>query len=369
MENIWFNILIDPMTYWYMLMGVVVITVLYINANASEKQVLFPNTFFALLIAVCAISMMASKPAGFGVSYDRENYAMSVINAGVRPLPEFSLGGEYVFSMYTYICGHIMNYQTWFWLTATIYVMNYFWAARRLSKDNMVVVFVIMLCSISFYAYGVNTIRAGLASSFLILAASYYYKPVVAAGLMFISLCIHTSMSIPIMVMILAYFYNNPKMYIWAWLVCIVLSYYMGSYWEGVFAGYDTLDRTVGYLDNGKLENVGYNRGFRWDFLAYSAVPILLGYIYIYKLEYESKIYSFIYCTYTLTNAFWVLVIRANYTDRFAFLSWMFMQIVMTYPLLDRKVNSTLVAQSRNISYIVVGAFLFGFAIAWKYNM
>jgi surface polysaccharide O-acyltransferase-like enzyme len=36
-------------------------------------------------------------------------------------------------------------------------------------------------------------------------------------------------------------------------------------------------------------------------------------------------------------NAFWILVIRANFSNRFAYLSWFMMALVIIYPLLKKE--------------------------------
>jgi hypothetical protein len=62
--------------------------------------------------------------------------------------------------------------------------------------------------------------------------------------------------------------------------------------------------------------------GFRWDFLLYSALPIFIGWIATYKKSINDKTYSFILHTYIFSNAFWVLINTAAYSNRFAYLSW-----------------------------------------------
>lgn len=83
--------------------------------------------------------------------------------------------------------------------------------------------------------------------------------------------------------------------------------------------------------------NVDYSgfayAGFRWDFLAYSIVPIIIGWFAERKGNIDS-IYKYLLNAYILSNAFWVLVIRAQFSDRFASISWTLYSIVLAYPLL-----------------------------------
>lgn len=41
---------------------------------------------------------------------------------------------------------------------------------------------------------------------------------------------------------------------------------------------------------------------------------------------------------YLLTNTFWILIIRANFSDRFAYLSWFIYSVILLYPLVTRPV-------------------------------
>ena len=66
----------------------------------------------------------------------------------------------------------------------------------------------------------------------------------------------------------------------------------------------------------------------------YSAIPIILGYYITIKRKIENKKYSILLSTYLLANAFWIMVIRAQFSDRFAYLSWFLYPVVLSYPLL-----------------------------------
>ena len=62
-------------------------------------------------------------------------------------------------------------------------------------------------------------------------------------------------------------------------------------------------------------------------------MPILLGYYVVIKRGISDKVYLILLNTYTISNAFWVMIIRANFSNRFAYLSWFMLPIVLAYPL------------------------------------
>ena len=60
---------------------------------------------------------------------------------------------------------------------------------------------------------------------------------------------------------------------------------------------------------------------------------------------------------YILANTFWILVIRANFSDRFAYLSWFIYSAVLIYPLVT---NPKIVQNSSKwVSLIILGLTLF----------
>ena len=75
--------------------------------------------------------------------------------------------------------------------------------------------------------------------------------------------------------------------------------------------------------------------GFRWDFLLYGSVPILEGIYFVFKRKYNNQFYCILLSTYILTNAFWVLINEVPFSDRFAYLSWFMMPVVIIYPILS----------------------------------
>ena len=99
--------------------------------------------------------------------------------------------------------------------------------------------------------------------------------------------------------------------------------------------GFD--DRMSGYLGAQSDEQTMVqfsSTGFRWDFLLYSAVPVLFTWYLTVKRNFEDRAFNIIAITYILANAFWVMVIRASFSNRFAYLSWFLYPLVIAYPLL-----------------------------------
>lgn len=337
----------------------------FINSTPIGNKVLYvPNQKNLLLLVAIVVFSMAAQPIVYwGFENDRGNYALGVINSIHASSPNFSKGDK-VFAFYQFVSGKIINYKTWFYLTAAIYVMNYYFAAKRMAKEYGYVLFLMMLLTFQFMNYGCNTIRAGFAASFLMLSISFVNKPLIMFALMFIAYGCHASMIIPIFALLLAYRIPKNKLFVIGWLACLALSIVLGKYFELLFSNYFA-DARVSYLNNDGSMNVGmiYKTGFRIDFFLYSLWPIVMGYYYIYYRNFKSSFYQFVWRAYLCANAFWLLVIRANYTDRFAYLSWFMFPVLLFYPLIAKQLWPDYTEQRRKLIMLMLmqATYTFGF--------
>ena len=64
---------------------------------------------------------------------------------------------------------------------------------------------------------------------------------------------------------------------------------------------------------------------------------VVVGWFFIFKRGFKDEYYHWIFNTYILTNAFWILIIRAIYSNRFAQLSWFVLPIVLIYPFIKKR--------------------------------
>ena len=106
--------------------------------------------------------------------------------------------------------------------------------------------------------------------------------------------------------------------------------------------------------------------GFRWDFLLYSFMPILLGWYVIFKKKVINSTYQLLLGTYIFANAFWIMVIRAEFSNRFAYLSWFLYPIVLAYPLLKFKLwpktqgQKTAMIMFAHLAFTLIMVFIVG---------
>ncbi len=301
----------------------------------DPKNVGFIN-FSGYLLIVFLILYLGQRPVSGRYFGDMRTYT--------RYFEWYSSGGQIMgskdilFHVYMKGLSYVVTLHTFFTITVAMYVLPLYRISKVFFKQYWFYAFVMFVVSFSFYTYGVNGVRNGAATSMFLLAVSYHRNKVIMAILLFVSTSFHKTMFLPTIAFLITYLYNDPKTYLKGWLFCIPLSLVMGSVWISLFSslGFGD-DRLSGYLNAQSAEGTFSSTGFRWDFVFHSAFAVFAGWYFVYKKNYQDKLYFQLLNTYLICNGFWVLVIRANYSNRFAYLSWFMMGLVIIYPFLKQR--------------------------------
>ena len=237
------------------------------------------------------------------------------------------------------ICNDLgFNSSVWFTLISFIYFGAYLKASNNMSSNCGALIFITFLTAFSTFSYATNTIRSGMSTSLAAAGISYYIfkgrkSKIIACVLFLCSILTHKSSTLPIVCFMVSYYKVSFKMSIYFWLLSILVSLTVGNTLSMLFENLGFDDRMDQYLQATDMTGFAHI-GFRWDFLLYSMMPILLAFYIILKRGIRDKIYEILISTYILANAFWVMIIRAQFSDRFAYLSWFLYPIVLVYPLL-----------------------------------
>lgn len=353
--------------YYHFLLVIVMVTILrLINGSYKPKTNhfgFFLFVFFILLI----IGLRPFDVPGVGRYFgDTNNYYNTFLRFA---------SGQYDKSIYdpafyllTKFCSGIMSGQLYFFILAVLYVLPLYVACRRLSQDYTFLLFLMIITSFLFWANGVNGIRAGIATSFLLLAYSFKDKRLLMLLLLALSITFHRSAILPAGAFVLGLFLRDSRIFIVVWFASIVLSLLFGGFWESFFASFNVGDeRFSSYLTSEVNADLFRYTGFRWDFLLYSFVPVAFGAYFIYKKGYNTSLYIQLFNTYLLANSFWILVIRSNFSNRFASLSWFLIPIIMILPLIEIEIWEK---QWRKVSIILLFNFAFTYFmqinLIWK---
>lgn len=259
---------------------------------------------------------------------------------------------DYLFNYFMMFCSRFMDVRIFFLLLDVLYIIPCFLFSKKYFRRYWFFSMFMFISSFSFWTYGTNGLRNGLATSFFIMGLSVYGKKYWMYFWFILGYFMHASLIIPIAGFVVSGVYKNPKIYLYIWLLVIPISLLGGSSWATLFATLGFEDRTSGYLTNSDQFMKEFSQtGFRWDFLIYSSSAVFAGAYFIFKKKITDPFYIHVFGVYCIANAFWILVITAAFSNRFAYLSWFLMPVIIAYPMFRYKIWKE--------QYKIFGAILF----------
>lgn len=310
-----------------------------ISTNKQSKLLMWVVVLFIGLRPVHAVF---ADTIGYVMRYENE-IAMPASWSEVYYSED--IRNEWLWHFILMACARL-GLPSWCWLTivALGYIGFALWGIKRIFQENHTyIAFLFFISAFSFFSYAVNGLRNGLSFSVVILALTYLdnnKRDLIKFGILsFIAYNIHHSALLPLACMVISHFgLKSTKIAFYVWFLSIPVSLFAHSFFEAILVDLAPDDRLVDNLSaqySGGIDS-GFSRsGFRWDFLLYSVMPIILSYFVVFKNNVTDKTYTLLLNTYLLCNAFWILVIRASFSNRFAYLSWFIYPIVLAYPLLE----------------------------------
>lgn len=339
----------------------------YYSSPGYVLQTKWNDSFWPLVLTIILTFWLGFRPMSW-VFGDTLSYVTTYENL-TNTTYEINWHKEWIWELFQIFCRESgFSARSFLILVEAGYMFFTFWAIKRLLPSHTMLAMLFVYGSLMYFTFGTNGIRNGLACQIVLLAFSYIIekKLVPAIVLFLISFGIHRSTILPIVSILTAlYLIKDPKTAIYFWIACIPMSLVAGGFFEGFFAGLGFDDRmTIYSADNQDMTQFS-KTGFRWDFLIFSTAPVALAWIVIVKKQCKDYIFNLLVITYCLSNAFWILIIRAPFSNRFAYLSWFIMPIVIAYPLInmavwedqDRKTGQILMGYC---SFTLVMQFLWG---------
>lgn len=242
---------------------------------------------------------------------------------------------DVLFHQFMMLCTKFMTAESFFFICAALYIAPLWYLSKKWFGNLWFYSFLMLVGSFSFWVYGVNGIRNGLATSLMLMAFTFIDKKIIMSIFIVLACSFHSTMLLPAVALVLTFLNNKPKIYLAFWLITIPASLVLGGFWESMFAGLGFADDRVSNLTSGNVEGDNFSStGFRWDFILYSFSGVYTGWYFIVKQKFQDVLYSRLLNVFLFTNGIWILVIRANFSNRFAYLSWFMLGIIIIYPFL-----------------------------------
>ncbi len=298
------------------------------------------SNYGIFLYALVFIIVVGFRPVHY-VFGDTVNYAHTYSNYS-QIAERITTSYDSLFYLFMWLCSQYMNVNWFFFIIEILYIVPIVIGCSRLLNNNADIGLLFCFTAFSFFTYGVNGLRNGVALSLVFLAITFLRGSlgniIISIALSLLGIAIHASAALPVVCMLGAYFIKKPKWFFFFWFFSILVSLAAGNTVANLFANLGFDERLSDYILLETDESMFSRVGFRWDFLLYSSVPVFLGWYICIKKRVYDRTYLLLLGTYLLSNAFWIMVIRAAYSNRFAYLSWFLFPVVISYPLLKLRI-------------------------------
>lgn len=339
----------------------------YITSSGNQLQDEVSTPLIPLAISILLVFWIGMRPIS-GVAFgDTANYAMEYANKRVG-IVSMDWHSEWIWQWLMMACkGAGLSVHVFFTIVEAGYILSAFWAVKRFMPSNPMLGMLFVWASLMFFTFGTNGLRNGLACHLILLAISFLYDSKYTVGIILclVAFGIHRSVMLPITMSLVSLFLiRSPQWVIYFWIASIGVSLVAGNAVTSFFSSLGFDDRMSSYAMRGDMSQ--FSRiGFRWDFLLYSAMPIWMAWYVCVKRQIRENWYNALCVTYCLCNAFWVMVIRSSFSNRFAYLSWFLYPIIVAYPLVNLPVWAEQNRNSGIILLVYCGFTLFMQIIFW----
>lgn len=328
------------------------------------------GTAVCFIISLILIFWLGYRPISGAYFGDTANYALEYAVYDYT-FSEIDWHAEWVWTLLLYVCQKIgLDIHQVFTIVEAGYILSILWAVKKLTPRNVMLAMIFVFASLSFFTFGVNGLRNGLACHLICLGLAFLLEGNYLVGVLIYltAFGIHRSSMLPIAASVAGILvWKKPQFTRYAfyfWAASILVSLVAGGAVTNFFSSLGFDDRMSGYADDADADTFSHT-GFRWDFLLYSAMPVAMSYFVIFKRKVSDNWYNVLTITYLLCNAFWIMVIRASFSNRFAYLSWFLYPLMIVYPLSNLPLWEDQPKKSSLILYAYTGFTLFMALIYW----
>ncbi len=299
------------------------------------------SNIFSFIIILLVITYIGTRPIW---CYSDTGLYTTIFNLVKNGVWSTVYGGqnETFWLFIEYLCIKHTTASNWLLIISIFYVTGMCWAAYRWMPKHLFFAIIFLFTAFSFWGYATNGIRHGMATSLAMLGLSFLTGKknlLVGYSFLLLSILTHNSCALIAIMATISLFFKSTKRSINIWFLSIILGLLFQSQFKSLFAETISDDRLTNYVMNMDASVDVFNEtGFRWDFILYSSMPILLGWYTLIKKRITDVTYTFLLNTYIYTNSFWILINTTAFSNRFAYLSWFLYPILLAYPLVKFRI-------------------------------
>lgn len=323
---------------------------IYVNGVVNLRLVLF---FIFCLYFVGYRQWWIEDVFGDSIRYGKAYLEFSLYKSW-----DFETYKEYGFWLLTYLCRWLgLSVEMFFLVCAFLYLFPLFVSSYKLSKQYPHLIILFIVTTMSFYMYAVDGIRNGISTSFLILAFVNYRNTLRFFIYSLIAFSFHYSAVWPFSFFCIAILYPKVKLYLFAWVFSVFCGFMLSGYIKNLLLIIPFLnEKAESYLTGTASLSMFSKVGFRWDFVLYSSLPIWFSSYFYFIKSYRNDFYNKLFSCYLLSNMLWVFINEVPFSNRFAYLSWFMMPLLIVYPMIDMKYFNY---RYTSISIVLIGYYLF----------
>lgn len=242
--------------------------------------------------------------------------------------------GDLLFYVFTYICTRFFNSQIYLALMVVLLMWPITAFTYKITATKRSLLLLTFVSFFFFQAIGINIIRNGVALGFTILYFGMHrkedtWKKILCA---LVASFFHLSVVAIFLADLAIRKIKDIRLY-YGLLAVVSVAAYAGFGFNNIpfVSELVSLDRISGYTDN--LNE--YKVGFRIDFWAFNMIFVVIGH-FANQLE-KNEFYTRIFKLYLVMTAVFYLCFNIAFSDRFGLLSWIFIPVILFYPLLKMR--------------------------------
>ena len=311
----------------------------------------------AVVLTILMIIFIGFRPISY-VFTDMTGYTQAMVDGRFEG-QDIRWDTNYLFQpMMAFLSSHGASKRTPIVILAIINFGATFIAMRKMFPKDVLIAMLVFFGAFSTFGAATNGLKAGCAAALFLVSLAYREKKLICCIFIFLSMGFHHSMQLPIVAFVLCSLYKQTKIYFLFWLLCFFISAAHLTDFMNMFESVTDEHGSI-YFNEGLIREYEGKMGFRWDFILYSAMPLLLGHYFIFKKKITSEKYQFLLNLYLLVNAVWMLCMYAQFTNRIAYLSWLMYPVMIIYPFLNTKTGVGPTRLFRNVVIVHIGFTLF----------